>query len=89
MVYPRFGTSCPTNPLVSFRDITLRNVTAVDGLNDYAGMIIADEANPATNVVFESVHIQQGKKQDYTLPFVTRNVYGSTSDCIPDLEFLV
>lgn len=86
--FPRKGSSCPSNPLVTFRDITLRNVTAVDGLNQIAGMIIADPSNPGRNFVFDRVLVQQGKDQDYTQPFYTHDVYGTTRFCLPDFQFL-
>lgn len=86
--FPRHGSSCPTNPLVSFRDITLRNVTAIDGLNQLAGMIIANESNPGRNFLFDKVLVQQGKDQDYTEPFYTHDIYGTTRFCLPELQFL-
>jgi hypothetical protein len=36
-----FGSlDCPTNPLVTMRNIALRNVTSVDSVNKYPGLVL-------------------------------------------------
>lgn len=58
MLYPFRSLDCPTNPLVTMRNITLRNVTSVEGVNRYPGVIICNVSNPCTDFVFENVHMQ-------------------------------
>ena len=87
-IYPKHGSSCPTNPLVTFKDITLRNVTAIHGHNDYPGALLGNVSNPFTGFVFDNVHVQEGKGQDYTLDFLVDNVYGVATNCTPALTFL-
>lgn len=54
--YPLPGQKCPTNPNVTVRDITLRNVTIHGGLLS-PGILICNETNPCTNIVFDNVNV--------------------------------
>jgi len=52
-----FVPLCPTQPRVSIRRITLRNVTAVDTLPLFEGpgVVLCDPLNPCTDIVFDRV----------------------------------
>ena len=54
-LYPFIG-DCPTNPLVTFEDISLKNITSTGNLLT-AGVIICNETNPCKNFTFVDVHI--------------------------------
>jgi hypothetical protein len=77
MLYPFRSLECPTNPLVTMRNIVLRNVTSVDALNPYPGVMLCDAANPCTNIIFENVTFQEGKFIEKTKDFIVQNVQGS------------
>ena len=50
---------CPTNPLVTFNDISFVNITAVDTLPLFEGpgVMLCDRENPCTDVYMEDVKI--------------------------------
>lgn len=52
-----FVPTCPTQPLVSIKNVVLRNVHAIETipLFEGPGVILCDEANPCTGFVFENV----------------------------------
>lgn len=52
-----FVPTCPTQPLVSMRNILLRNVRAVETipLFEGPGVVLCDASNPCTGFVFENV----------------------------------
>jgi len=54
MIYPL--QPCETNPLVSFEDITIRNLTS-HGSVLFAGVLRCNASNPCKNFVFEDVHL--------------------------------
>ena len=70
-------------------DITLRNVTSVGGLNPYAGVVLCNSSNPCTGFYFDNVNIQEGRNQNYTLPFITSNVFGEQLNSSPIPSFNV
>uniref|UniRef100_A0A7S1GE72 Endo-polygalacturonase n=1 Tax=Bicosoecida sp. CB-2014 TaxID=1486930 RepID=A0A7S1GE72_9STRA len=53
-LYPIVKT-CPTQPRVTIRDITLSNVTFTGGLT-LPGVLLANASNPYTNIVFDNVN---------------------------------
>jgi hypothetical protein len=88
--YPFHSDVCPTNPLVTMKDITLSHVTATDGLNPYPGVVICNETNPCQNIVFDHVFAQEvARGEDKTLPFIVSHVYGSVIESSPSPEFIV
>lgn len=52
-----FVPSCPTQPLVTIRNVTLRNVIATDTIPTFEGpgVILCDPANPCQDIIFENV----------------------------------
>jgi len=52
--YPLPFTECPTNPLVTFDDIVLREVDIRGGIFS-PGIILCNSTNPCTNFVFDRV----------------------------------
>jgi hypothetical protein len=89
MRFPFNGNDvCPTNPLVTFSDITLRNVTSTRAINPYPGVIMMNVTNPGTNFVFDSVTFKWGAdNKDFTKPYITSEVYGTVMDSSPIPDF--
>lgn len=56
MIYP-LDPHCDTNPRVTMKDITLRNITSRNGLLP-PGIIRCNSSNPCTGFVFEDVQIR-------------------------------
>ena len=56
MLYP-INKHCETQPRVSIRDITVRNVTSRGGLLP-AGIIRCNQSNPCTGFKFEDVNLK-------------------------------
>lgn len=54
MLYP-LVPECPTQPLVTIKDIFIYNVTAVDGIMPSPGIIRGNSTNPYTNIVLSNV----------------------------------
>lgn len=55
MLFPFFGDTCRTQPLITVKDITLRNITSHGGLLP-PGVLRGNETNPMTNITFDNVH---------------------------------
>lgn len=83
--YPLPGHSCPTNPRVTVRDITLRNVTIYGGLLS-PGILICNATNPCTNLLFDGVNVYG--KSDWPIKegYLCENFHGSArnSNLVPD-----
>ena len=60
-IYPLCNTSCPTDPQVTVRDVTLRNVTVFNSLLS-PGVIIHNATNPGTNFLFDGVNFVNASK---------------------------
>ena len=55
-LYPLKGQKCPTQPLVTIRDISLVNITFKNPwLTGVPGVIHGDHKNPFQNIVFDNV----------------------------------
>lgn len=52
-----FVPVCPTNPLVTIRNITFKNVHAIETLPTFEGpgIILCDKANPCQDIIFDNV----------------------------------
>ena len=52
-----FVPDCPTQPLVTIRNITFRNIVATETLPIFEGpgVLLCDPANPCTDITFENV----------------------------------
>jgi len=72
-----FVPTCPTQPLVSIRHVTFKNIVAVDTLPVFEGpgVILCDPKNPCTDFVFSNVSNQM--------------FLGNFSDVIPILPITV
>lgn len=53
-IYPLCNTTCTTDPQVTVRDVTLRNIVSYDSLLS-PGVIVHNVSNPATGFVFDNV----------------------------------
>ena len=56
MLYP-LDKHCETNPRVTMKDITLKNITSVNGVLP-PGIIRCNASNPCDNFVFEDVQVR-------------------------------
>ncbi|RNA26782.1 glycoside hydrolase family, partial [Brachionus plicatilis] len=54
--FPLPGTECPSDPLVTVEDITLRNVSIYGGLLS-PGIMRCHEKNPCKNLIFDGVNV--------------------------------
>lgn len=52
-----FIPECPTQPRITMRNITFRNIIATETLPTFEGpgILLCDPANPCTNIVFDNV----------------------------------
>ena len=80
MLYPL--TECSTNPLVTFRNITLQNVTTYHGLFP-PGVIRCDPTNPCQDINFINVN-HYGFWRWFGPGFYTQNAYGLVKNSYPD-----
>lgn len=85
--YP-YGEHCETQPLVTIKDITLRNVTSSGGLLP-AGTLRCNEANPCLNFLFEDVQVHAPFWDLFKHGFITENVHGKSLRVHPDPHFQV
>jgi polygalacturonase len=67
---------CPTQPLVTIKRVTLRNIVATNTLPLYkaSGVILCDPSNPCSDFIFENVTNTFNNGKQY--PYITTNVYG-------------
>ena len=80
MLYPLLK-KCDTQPRVTVRNITLRNIHSRGGY--LVGIIRCDAQNPCTNINFENVK-HDGFFSDFKNGFITENAYGSVVNSYPD-----
>lgn len=59
LVYPLFGTQCPTQGCATFRNIHLRNVTVNDPLLS-PGVVLGNASRPMQGIVFDGVRVRFG-----------------------------
>lgn len=78
MFYP-IDPTCPTQPRITVRDITLRNVTSDSGILS-PGIIRCNETNPCTGFLFENVQAT-GWLSD--VGYICENVHGNVLNSNP------
>lgn len=83
MLYP--FTPCETQPLITISDITLRNITSTGGPLT-PGVVRCHETNPCKNINFENVNLKSWWS-NWGGNFITENVYGNVTDCLPAPTF--
>ena len=83
--YPLPFTECPTNPLVSFDRIVLRDVNITKG-NFSPGVLLCNSTNPCTNFVFDRVNAFDWSIVPYYRGTHCENVQGRAinSNLIPE-----
>jgi len=85
MVYPL--QPCPTQPLISITNITLRNVTSEGGYLP-AGIIRCNKTNPCTGFKFEDVTIKSFFWDTLKQGYISEYIEGETSgNVFPDPGF--
>lgn len=83
MLYPL--ENCPTQPRVPIRDVTLRNVTMIGGVNPFAGLVRCNASNPCTGFLFDSVRVTELlDTENYIVEFVE----GVAIDSLPVPGFM-
>lgn len=85
MLYPILS-DCPTQPLVTMRNITLKNIDFEGSLLS-PGIIRCNETNPCTDFKFENVHMNAWYDSK-DIGFISENVYGTVIDSYPDPKFM-
>ncbi len=55
MLYP-YGQYCPTEPRITLFNIILNNITIVNSVNPYVGVIRCNETNPCNTIYFNNVN---------------------------------
>jgi len=80
MIYP-LNRDCPTQPLITVANITLRNVTSHGGLLP-PGIIRCNETHPCTGINFENVHVS-GWWSFFKLNFIVEQATGSVVNSVP------
>ena len=83
MLYPLIK-ECETQPRITMRNITLRNIHSVGGL--LPGIIRCNETNPCTDFTFDNVK-HDGFFSEFKYGFITENVYGIVKDSYPAPAF--
>lgn len=81
---------CPTNPLVSMRNITLRNIDMQDTIAIYSGAIRCNRANPCTEFHFQNVNVVPNKsiiRLNKKFRYYCENISGTSRDVSPNLCF--
>jgi polygalacturonase len=84
MFYP-IG-KCPTNPVITFDGITLKNITSHHNLLP-AGVIHCDPVNPCVNMHFEDVQVHTPLWDLLGVGFLTQNAEGVAIRSHPDPGF--
>ena len=77
---------CDTNPLITFGDITLRNIT-VHGSYLPPGIIRCDKTNPCYNLVFDNVKAS-GWWHYLGVGYIVENAFGTVTDSKPVPAFV-
>lgn len=83
MLYPLL-TSCDTQPRITVRNITLKNIYSIGGY--LVGIVRCNATNPCTNINFENVR-HDGFFASQKNGFITENVYGTVINSHPDPHF--
>jgi hypothetical protein len=84
MLYPLMKR-CDTQPRITVRNITLRNIHSRGGY--LVGIVRCNATNPCTNINFENVN-HDGFFSDFKdNSWITENVYGSVINSHPNPHF--
>ncbi|CDW86325.1 polygalacturonase [Stylonychia lemnae] len=83
MLYP-ISKECETQPRITMRNITLRNIHSVGGF--LPGIVRCNETNPCTDFTFENVK-HDGLISDFKYGFITENIFGKVIDSYPAPSF--
>ena len=85
MTYP-ISEFCQTNPRVTMKDITLRNVTSTGALLP-AGVILCNETNPCKNFLFEDVNMRSTLWDTLGIGYINHFSEGQATRSFPDPRF--
>jgi len=85
MIYP-FSSFCQTQPRITMRDITLRNITSTGSLLP-AGCILCNSTNPCTNFTFENINMRSYLWDKLGVGFITHFAEGVSINSFPDPKF--
>ena len=85
MDYP-VSDFCQTDPLVTMRDITLRNITSTGALLP-AGVILCNATNPCKNFVFEDVNMRSPLWDAIGIGYINHFSEGVSIRSFPDPRF--
>jgi len=85
MVYP-FDAICKTQPRITMRDITLRNITSTGSLLP-AGVILCNVTNPCTNFKFENVNMRSWLWDSLGIGYINHYSEGVATNSFPDPKF--
>jgi hypothetical protein len=86
MIYP-LNEHCDTQPRVTIKDITLRNITSHGSLLP-PGIIRCNETNPCNGFVFEDINMRSFLWDTFGFGFISEAVYGTVKNVHPDPKFL-
>jgi Glycosyl hydrolases family 28 len=82
---------CPTNPLVSITNVTLRNIRMTTSHSTYAGAIRCNKNNPCTGFKFENIRLTAHKnlrlRPKSRFKIICENINGSSKDVSPSICF--
>lgn len=83
--YPLPGQDCPTDPLVTIQNITLRNVDIYGGVLS-PGIMICNATNPCTNLIFDNVNVYNRSLFPVEKGYLCENFsgYARNSNLVPD-----
>jgi hypothetical protein len=84
MLYP-LNRDCDVNPLVTMRNIKVRNVHIQGGIFP-PGVIRCNATNPCTGFEFTNVNVT-GWFTQQNIGYITENVIGSSINALPDPGF--
>ena len=85
MIYP-FSSFCQTQPRITMRDITLRNITSTGSLLP-AGVILCNATNPCTNFRFENINMRSKLWDTLGIGFINHFSEGVAINSFPDPKF--
>merc|ERR1719198_21 len=85
MIYP-LNRDCPTQPLITISNITLRNIKSTGGLLP-AGIIRCNKTNPYTNFTFDNVDVRSEFWDTFGYVYITEYVEGVSTNSFPDPGF--
>jgi len=85
MTYP-FESFCNTQPRITMRDITLRNITSTGSLLP-AGVILCNVTNPCTNFKFENVNMRSKLWDTLGIGYINHFSEGVSINSFPDPQF--